>query len=261
MELDEVRLKDITELLPEDKTVLNQNWDSLTQEEKDYFGTVHAGENKGEGDEGFKLPFKSQAELDQYILDKVEKREEERKLQAEEEKRKAEEKPDDKLFPDGYKAKDWNEAFATAMPKLEERMLKKIEGMNQEKRNKLAKINQEFDQEFEVLASKDPNIPKKGTPEREDWEAEVTSVGSKFKLTSVTDAYTVWKVLNSNKPSSEGEPEMIRTEGRPATDLASKVGRGYGSANNPSKTSYRVGGGRKLDDLLEQRKREEGIED
>jgi len=257
-ELDESRLKDISELSPEDKTTLNQNWESLTTEEKDYFGTVHA--QAGGGDTGFKLPFKTQDEFDKYINDQVGKREETKRLEAEEEKRRAEIPPEDKLFPDGYKAKDWNEAMTTVMPKLEERLLKKIEKMNQERRDQLSKINSEFDQEFDVIASKDANVPKKGTQEREDWEAEIASVGTKYKLHTMTDSYDVWKALNTSKPPQGAEPATIPTEGRPATNLVSKVGRGYGTGGSPTKTTYKVGGGRKLDEILEQRMREEGME-
>lgn len=257
-DLDTIRLKDVTELAPEDKTVLNENWESLTTEEKDYFGTVYTRIKTD--DEGFKLPFKSQEEFDKHIDDLVGKREEARKQQEEEDKRKATQPPEDKLFPDGYKAKDWNEAFTTVMPKLEERFIKKIENMNQERRDQFAKINTEFDKEFDVIASKDTNVPRKGTQEREDWEADVAAVGSKFHQGNMTDAYEIWKAMNVNKPSPEATPANLPTEGRPATNLVSKVGRGYGTGGSPTKTIYKVGGGRRLDDILDQRMREEGIE-
>ena len=256
--LDDIRLKSIEELDDSDKTELNKSWDTLTSEEKDYFGTVHV--QAGGQDEGFKLPFKSQEEFDQHIDSLVEKREEARRLQAEEEKRKAAQPSEDKLFPDGYKAKDWNEAFGNALPKIEERIIKKIENMSQERRDQFAKINEGFNKEFEDIATKDANVPKKGTQEREDWEADVATVGSRFHQTSMTDAYEIWKAMNANKPSQEVEPANLRVEGQPA-NLVSKVGRGYGTGGSPTKTTYKVGGGRRLDDILEQRKREEGIED
>ncbi len=166
------------------------------------------------------------------------------------------------MFPEGYKPQDWNEVFGVALPKIKEQVLKEIEQTNEKRRDQLSKINEEFDQELESIASKDPNVPKKGTQEREDWEQEIASVGTKYKLHTMTDAYDVWKALNTSTTVGAEASTVIQNEGRPATQVApaSHVGRGYGTGTVSHKTVYKVGGGRRLDDILEQRMKEEGIE-
>jgi hypothetical protein len=56
----------------------------------------------------------------------------------------------------------------------------------------------------------------------------------------------------------------MRSEGTPAvtqpSNIADKVGRGYGPGATPHKTMYKVGGGKRLDEMIEARMREEGME-
>jgi hypothetical protein len=252
-DLDEIRIKDLEELSADDKKALNEGWDKLTKEEQDYFGKVHSSP-----DNEFKLPFKTQEELDKYLDEKVAEKLEARKKEREESRKKTQVK-DESIFPEGYKAKDWNEAFSVALPKIQDRIIKSVQEMNQKQKDALNKINKEFDQQFKDIATKDKNVPKEGTKDREEWEADVADVGVKYKLHSMTDAYEVWKALATSKSSISTETAPIQQEGQPRIAPVSKVNRGYGQSTTGNKTVYKVGGGKRLDDLIAQRMREEGI--
>lgn len=256
-DLDNVRTKDVADLTDNDKKVLNEGWDKLTSEEHDFFGTVHKVQ-----DEGFKLPFKSQDEFDTYVADKATSIIEERK-KAEEDKNKPGE-PEESYFPKDYKADDWNKPFQTVVPKIVDKVVSEIEKRNQARRTELEKINQDFDKELDTIASKNPALPQKGTKERDDWEADVAAVGQKYKVHTMKDAYEIWDVLNKAKPAGEPQPADMRTEGTPVApqpaSVADKVGRGYGQGAAPHKTMYKVGGGKRLDEMIEARMKEEGME-
>ena len=254
MNLDDIRVKDIEELNDDEKKFVGENWTKLTTEEQDYYKPLHTEEG-GE----FKLPYKTQEEFDSHVDKLVEDKIEARKKAREDEK-KAKTSSEDRIFPEGFKAKDWNEAFSMAIPKVQERIIKEIQGMNLKQREALDKINKDFDQEFEDIATKNPSLPKRGTTERDDWEAEVAAVGTKYNQHTMTKAYELWRNLRTAKGGVGGEAAEIITEGRPASDLTKKISRGYGAGGSAPKTKYYVGGGRRLDDILEQRKREEGIE-
>ena len=260
MDLDDIRLKEVTELSDTEKKALNENWDKLTEEEQKYFGEVKSKEG---GDEGFKMDFKTQEEFDKYLNDKVEATIEARKKAKLEEKKKTQTPDEDRIFPEGFKAKDWNEAFTMALPKIEQRVINNISKMSNERKEKLAKIESEYDKELDSIVKSNKDLPQEGK-EREDWEAEVAQVGVDYKLTSMKDAYKVWQaVKGTTSDNSNGEDRVqIPIEGQPANQdnkrIASKVGKGYGTSNASKKTRYTPG--QRLDDLLEKRMREEGIE-
>lgn len=257
-DLEEIRLKEVADLSEEDKKSINENWGKLTDEEHNYFGTVRVEEKK---EDEFKLPFKSQEELDKYVADKVQVTIDERnKVRAE--ARKAKESGEGEFFPKGYSAKDWNEPFKQVVPKIVSQVVSEIEKKNQATRDALNKINQEFDKELDTIAATDKNVPAKGTKEREDWEADVAAVGQKYHQHNMTDAYDIWKALNAAKPPATSQPAPLPREGVPATqnDLVGKVGRGYGAGTNPRKTMYKIGQSKKLDEMVEARMREEGID-
>ena len=194
--LDDIRVKDIEELNTEEKKFVNESWSKLTKEEQDYYKPL-----KEEGGGEFKLPFKSQQELDDYVAKQVESGMEARQKAREKKKAEAKIPPEEKIFPDDFKANNWNEAFKMAMPKIRESVIKEIQGMNQKQRAALDKINQEFDQEFDTIVTKNPGLPAKGTQERDNWEAEIAEIGTKYKLHTMTDAYEVWKALGSTLQS------------------------------------------------------------
>src|SRR3990167_1342767 len=252
MNLDDIRVKEIEELNDEEKKFVSESWTKLTTEEQEYYKPLHA-----EGGGEFKLPFKSQEELDRYVAKQVETGIEAKRKVKEEEKARAKTSPEERFFPEGFKARDWNEAFTVALPKIRDGIIKEIQGMNQKQRDALDKINQEFDQEFDAIVTKNPGLPAKGTEERDNWEAEIAEVGTKYKLHTMTDAYEVWKALNSAKGGIGAESVAIATEGQPAKIAnPASISRGYGTGNISPKTKYYVGGGKRLDDILEQRKRE-----
>ena len=75
-DLDEIRLKEVTELTDADKKALNESWDKLTSEEQTYYEGV-----KSKGSEGFKMEFKSEEEFGEYLNKRVDETLEERRKQ------------------------------------------------------------------------------------------------------------------------------------------------------------------------------------
>jgi hypothetical protein len=256
-DLDNVRLKEVSELTDDDKKVLNTDWDKLTEEEHDYFGTVHAKENKEE--DNFIPKFKTQEDFDTYLSEKVESTIEERNKKRAED-RKAKESGESRFLPVGYKAIDWDEPFQQVVPKIVDRVVEKIEKSSADRRAQLEKVNKEFDAELDAIAEKDKNVPAKGTKEREDWEADIAQTGQKYHVHSMTDAYNIWMLDRRANPQSSVATSLPR-EGTPVNPVASvdKISRGYGAGTAGKRTVYKVGGGRKLDETLEARMREEGI--
>jgi len=255
MDLDEIRLKEVSELTDDEKKALNSNWSKLTSEEQDYFDEV-----KSEEDKGFKLEFKTEDEFNAYLNKRVEDTLETRRKAKEEEKKKVKVSDEDRFFPEGYKAKDWNEAFTTALPKIEDRVVKAISSMSKKRQEDLARIEKEYNKELDSIVKSNKDLPQEGK-EREAWESEVAQVGVKYKLVSMKDAYKVWQALGAKSESGEGRTQ-IPYEGQPAGTeqrrVASKVGKGYGTSSSAKKTKYVPG--RRLDDLIDQRLQEEGIE-
>ena len=247
MELEDVRIKEVADLSDEEKDFLKEKWDDLTEDEQTIFKDVNTeGAGKGEEDKEFK--FESKEDFDKAVSERTEAilADKEKARKEEEEKAKGKGEEDERFFPDGYQAKDWNEAAKEMFPKFRERIFKEQNEVRQKTQETLDNINKEFDAEIETIAKEDKTIPAKGTKERDDFETELTQIGVEYQgVTSMTQAYKIWKALNTGEKKTEEVSSKQR-------DLAGKVGRTGGEGEPAKQRSYKEMSGRSMDEMMEE---------
>ena len=247
MELEDVRIKEVADLSDEEKDFLKEKWDDLTEDEQTIFKDVNTeGAGKGEEDKEFK--FESKEDFDKAVSERTEAiladKGRARKEEVGRAKGKGEE--DERFFPDGYQAKDWNEAAKEMFPKFRERIFKEQNEVRQKTQETLDNINKEFDAEIETIAKEDKTIPAKGTKERDDFETELSQIGIEYQgVTNMTQAYKIWQALNSGGKKTEEVGEKQKS-------LASKVGRTGGEGETVKKRSYKEISGRSMDELIDE---------
>lgn len=248
-DFDDIRLKTADELTTEDKSVLKEKWTDLTDEEREAFKeSVNPEEKKEES-----FAFKSKEEFDQAVSERtkqiIEDREKARK-EAEEKKNKPE---DDRWFPEGYQAKDWNAAAEEMYPKFRERFIKENQEATKKTQEALDEINKGFDVEIDTMAREDKAIPAKGTKEREAFETELFQIGVDYKgVTTMTDAYKIYKAVHGGKTEKKGEEEEEEPVSTKQRDLASKVGKSGGESSEVKLRKYSEISRRSMDDLLDE---------
>jgi hypothetical protein len=246
-DLDDIKVKDPTTLTDEEKGVLKDSWDSLTDDEKGTFKDV----NPPSVPETF--GFKSQEEFDKAVTERTEKILADKETARLEEERKKLLPPEEDFFPPNFQAKDWNEAARIMFPKFKEKIFKEQEMTTKQRQEQIDKINQEFDKEIESIVVSNPELPKKGTPERKDWETELAKVGMEYPVRNMTQAYNIWKALKGGKSE---EPVSNRQK-----DLASKIGRSGGEGTVVKERSHKELSGRSMDDLIEEDLAKLGVKD
>jgi len=243
VDLEDVRIKEVADLSDEEKDFLKEKWDDLTEDEQTIFKEVNTEEKK---EEEFK--FESKEEFDKAVSERTEAilADKEKARKEEEEKAKGKGEEDERFFPDGYQAKDWNEAAKEMFPKFRERIFKEQNEVRQKTQETLDNINKEFDAEIETIAKEDKTIPAKGTKERDDFETELSQIGIEYQgVTNMTQAYKIWQALNSGGKKTEEVGEKQKS-------LASKVGRTGGEGETVKKRSYKEISGRSMDELIDE---------
>ena len=247
MDLEDVRIKEVADLSDEEKDFLKEKWDDLTEDEQTIFKDVNTeGAGKGEEDKEFK--FESKEDFDKAVSERTEAilADKEKARKEEEEKAKGKGEEDERFFPDGYQAKDWNEAAKEMFPKFREKIFKEQNEVRQKTQETLDNINKEFDAEIEAIATEDKSIPSKGTKERDDFETELSQIGIEYQgVTNMTQAYKIWQALNSGGKKTEEVGEKQKS-------LASKVGRTGGEGETVKKRSYKEISGRSMDELIDE---------
>ena len=282
MDFDDVRLKEVDELTDEDKKVLSEHAEELTDDEKEIFKEIltpnssdddSQGEGKGEKDpEADKgLVFKDKAEFETAVAEAATKALDAREqARADADKAKIEEgeaevTPD--FFPKDYKATDWNEAFKTAAPKLIDEAVKKIQTLSTKQRERFEEVNKVFDEEIETLAKTDTTIPKKGTPERTQFDSDLAQIGVDYKQTTMTDSYKIYSALKGKavekKSEDKDDKDVITEDQNVLSDrqkaLAAKIGKSSGEGGATKGFKYsRLS--QSMDDLLEQELEKAGID-
>ena len=258
--LDDVRLKDAESLSDEEKTLLKDNQDDLTDEERETYKVALEEKPAGEDKEGeeFKLPFKTQEEFDTYVEKKAQAIVEAAKEPEEnedEDKDKGDDQPEP-FFDKGYKPKDWEEFAQEFFPKMADRMAKMTEAQKQKTTDELKKINEGFDQEIVALRESGEDIPEVGTKEKVEFDRELAKIGMKYSgVTNMKEAYEIYKVLHGagNKVDDgeevEGETEEQKKE---RINTAKKVlGGDGGGGNTRQPRKYKDIAGRTMDEAVE----------
>lgn len=248
MELDEIRVKDPTELSEEEGTFLKENMDDLTEEEVDTFSTILADkeedkeedkiEDKDE-DEEKEVIFKDQDSFNAAVDSRLKELQEEEK-QKEEAAKKAEANKDSRLFPEEYKPKDWDE-FAKQFLGI---VRQDREIYTRQQREKMAEIDKKLDAETEDLRKIDPTIPAVGTKERGDFDKSLAEVMIQNpEIRTITGAYAAYK-----EKQRGGEKDKEVEKKKVATKVGGSGGSGESSAARPKYTKF---SNRSLDDAEE----------
>ena len=247
-DFEDIRLKESDDLDDNDKKILADNWDQLTDEEHEAFKDVvevkkeepeEKKEKEEEEDKG--IVFKTQAELDAAVEKVIEAREKAR-VEEEERKKREVEGREERFFPEGYKAKDWEDAAKELFPKFKDRIVRDLADASAKQRQKLEEIEKGFDVEIETLKKSGEEIPDVGTDERDKFDADLAEIGLKYKgVSNMTEAYDIYKALQGKG----GGPSERQKE------IAGKVGKGGSEKKSTEVPSYnRLR--KSMDELLEE---------
>lgn len=272
LDLDDVKLKEREALTEDEEKLITDKWDELGDEDKEAYKDLdpnkepeeedsedapeleeEADKEKEEEREEVKeelkgVRFDSEEEFEAAVDKIVAKREAAKQTPAEEEA------PPEKFFPEGFKAKNWEDAAQQMYPKFKERVISDIRGMTEAQKKRLDDINKQFDEEIETLRKGGEEIPEPGTPEREQFDKDLAGIGLKYKLSNMTDSYEVYKALNTNKKEEEPKEENKQEPAKAPSaqkNLASKVSKGAGEGKSESPKEYgRLS--KSMDELLEE---------
>ena len=244
LNLDDVRLKDLDELSSEEKGFLNEHAADLTDDEKEIFNSViKKAEPPPTEEPSEEFKFKSATEFEEKVgsvLSRVLK-----ENQPPPKPPGGEEPPKtEKIFAE--QPKDWEEAGQRIVSAVEEKLVRK----NEEVRERVKKINEEYDQEIVDIRSANPEIPVKGTKEGDEFETKLAEIGVKFRgVTTMNEAFEIYKALDAKK---EEPPDK-------QVSLASKVGKSGGASAPPTEHKYSRIAGKSMDELLEEEMASKGI--
>lgn len=240
--LEDIRIKEPTDLDNDEKNVLNESWDDLSEEERGTFKDIKVEEKP--------FAFKSQEEFDKAVTTKTEKVLEDKEKAKQEEEEAKKRPPEEEFFPKDYQAPDWNKAAKDMYPKFRDRMLKEQGETNKKRQDQIDKINKTFDEEVKELAKKE-NIPEDDTKARKTFSTELSKIGLEYTgVTNMTQAHKIWKVLKTEK--KEEVPER-------QSDLASKIGRSSGEGTTVKERSHKELSGRSMDELIEEDSNKLGV--
>ena len=255
-QLDDVRLKNLDDVSEDEAKFLGEKWDDLTEEEQTVFDSVVQEDWRGSQEEPEYLKL-TQDEFDNRINQAVESAVSKVKETKPKEEPAPPEEEEEGFFPEGYKAEGWNEAFQKVYPKLQKKIIKDITEAAQKKKRRLDKINAKFDQEIEELRKKDSNIPKQGTEDRREFDTRLAKIGVEYKLSSMTDAYRVYKALEKSKG---GEDQKRKKVSKQQKSLRDKVGGGSGAGgDDKEEIDYDRITNKSLDELIEEEMAKRGI--
>ena len=169
-----------------------------------------SGEDKGGEPKG--ISFENE-EAFNAAVDKVVATREQAQKEAEEEAQRQAEADKDRFMPKDYKAKDWDEAAKTMYPAFRERFREELKAEQETYRKKINEINKGFDSEIENLRKTDQSIPETGTKERTDFDRELASLGVKYGVNNMTQAYNIYKLVHPKDENKEEGKADIRVEG------------------------------------------------
>lgn len=236
-QLNDARLKDLDELTDDDKALLREHKDDLTDEELTAFKDVLTEPEPAKEPEPF---FKSKEEADTYIEDKINARLADIKVP---ETKEPEPPKDDRFFDEGYKPKDWEDYAEKLFPKFVERMQKMSAAQREKLNQQIAERNKMFDKEIDDLRTKGEPIPARGTKEFEAFDKELAGIGMKFKgVSNMTEAYEIYK---ATKGTDKGDISDSQKQ------TASRVGKSGGGSGTVTKDrKYKDVAGRSMDDVM-----------
>ena len=250
MKIEDIKVKKAADLTDDEKGFLKEHSDDLSESEREEFKEVLEPKEEEFG-------FGSKEEFNKAVAEGVETSLEARKKARAAEKIKKAAKKEGVDFSGLFteEPKDWGEALSRIYPEFEKKItgsvIDALKTQAKERQDRMATIEKEYDVEVVQIRKDNPEMPKRGTKEGDQFEEELADIGNKYKgVTNMTEAYEIWKV-------TKGKPGGVGTRQR---GLARKIGKGKGAPVKAKARPYRELAGKRMDELLEERMAEEGIE-
>lgn len=160
----------------------------------------------------------------------------------------------------GEKPADWNDFAKTIIKyvtseKQKQAVVEYIRTMSSKQKEEMEKIDQEFDQEFDELASQGL-VPKRGTKEGDEVNEKISVIGGTYNLTSMKAAFELAKKI----PASEGGLLDYKPTTTPKVNPSKQASRLIGSSTRTNaaskgkvKMSYaKLHSARGVDDLIDE---------
>jgi hypothetical protein len=159
----------------------------------------------------------------------------------------------------GEKPADWNDFARTIIKHLSPKtyapkVLEEIKNMTAAEKREMETINAEFDAEYDEIAATGA-VPKRGTKEGDEVNAQISLIGGQYGLTSIKKAHELWSKI----PKEQGgglsfKPAAPKTN--PSKEASRLIGGSKGSqtSSRPStKIPYsKLHAARSLDELLDE---------
>lgn len=176
-----------------------------------------------------------------------------------------------KLYDDDeHKPKNWNEAFRDIIKAIRP-VLKNMDAEDTKAvTDKVKSVNDEFDKIYDDLATKN-SLPKRGTPEGNEVDRQITSVGAAYGIGDYRKAHAIWSKLPKDteitlpggkttkvggldykpeKPATETKPEK---KPNPSKTVARLQANGRSAGSTPvKKIEYKDIHSQSMDKLLEE---------
>lgn len=143
---------------------------------------------------GNKITFANAQELSDFVTKQMETLKD--PTTTKEEKKDAEDALTSiKLYDDDqHKPKNWNEAFRDIIKAIRP-VLKNMDAEDTKAvTDKVKSVNDEFDKIYDDLATKN-SLPKRGTPEGNEVDRQITSVGAAYGIGDYRKAHAIWSKL------------------------------------------------------------------
>jgi len=229
--LDDILLKEVDELNDEEKKTLNENWDTLSDDDKEVFNEVHTTPDPPAEDkhEDKTFTFKDEEDFNRRVEEKTKQIKEDllKELKPPEDKDTNKEDELPNIFPDDYKPKDWNEVAKIIIGKSREETLAYMGKMTQKQKDRIDEINKEYDVQIENIRANNKDIPAKGTKDGDKFERDLAEIGTKFRgVMNMNDAYDIYQATHD-----KAIPESQK-------NLAGKVGKGGGQPGGDKTLKY-----------------------
>lgn len=160
----------------------------------------------------------------------------------------------------GEAPKDWNDLARQVIKyvtseKQKQAVVEYIRTMSSKQKEEMEKIDQEFDQEFDELASQGL-VPKRGTKEGDEVNEKISVIGGTYNLTSMKAAYELAKKIPASegglldyKPTTEKKPNPSKQASR----LIGSSTKTNAATKGKVKMSYaKLHSARGVDDLIDE---------
>lgn len=230
-------------------------------------------EEAPDNDEVKPITFKTQAELDAYVAGKnkpvtptppkVETKPDTPEVDPDEEEIDKLEFWKGHIDPEtgqwvGEKPRDWNDFARTILKqvapgKVAPKILSKIQSMTKKEQEEIEAINAEFDVEYDELATSGI-VPKRGTKEGDDVNAQISTIGGTYGLTSMKKAHELWaKIPKEQGGGLDYKPAAPKSNpSKLASRLIGSSKRTNAAVKTKAKIPYaKLHGARSVDELID----------